>query len=239
MYEGNWDDNTLHRNHVHVTATTAPGTGSDLVYNSPGSEGDSGSGADCSGGVNGIGVSDAGEGDDYPFNNPAGRCAYSASCGAPDPANPANPWGGFMRECVSFVYWRINQQMGWEKGEEYPFSNQKLGVQLGNAATWKANLESKGYKADKNPAPGAIAWWNAGANYPLVRTGSAGHVAIVKEVLGNGDIIIEQYNYTPWRYNEMKLPTSQVDAFIHVADTTDGGEDEDKKKVELTDDGID
>ena len=126
-----------------------------------------------------------------------------------------------MRECVSFTYWRINQQMGWDGKGEAPFSNQKLGVQLGNAATWKAQLVSKGYKADNKPAPGAIAWWGANSSHPMISTGSAGHVGIVKEVLGNGDIVLEQYNFVPWRYNVMTIPANQVDSFIHVADTTE------------------
>lgn len=221
MYDGNWDDNTLHKNHVHVTFKNTPGTDGVLV-DGGGIDDTTGGSGDCMAGGNyGTGISDAGEGDDYPFKNPAGKCSYSASCGAPDPANPADPWGGFMRECVSFTYWRINQQMGWDGKGVAPFSNQKLGVQLGNAATWKGNLVAKGYKADNKPAPGAIAWWGANSSHPMISTGPAGHVGIVKEVKGNGDIVLEQYNFIPWRYNSMVIPANQVDAFIHVADTTD------------------
>lgn len=219
MYAGNWNDTTKHLDHVHVTFRTTPGTDGTLV---DGGDPESSGGSDCvAAGNYGSGISDAGEGDDYPFKNPAGKCAYSASCGAPDPSNPADPWGGYMRECVSFTYWRINQQMGWDGKGEAPFSNQKLGVQLGNAATWKAQLVSKGYKADNKPAPGAIAWWGANSSHPMISTGEAGHVGIVKEVLGNGDIVLEQYNFVPWRYNKMVIPANQVDSFIHVADTTD------------------
>lgn len=199
MYDGNWNDTTLHKDHVHITTGTEPGTGGEYVYTSP-----DGSSSIC-GGTTGIGSGSAGNGDDYPFR--------SGAIDVPD------PWNLLTRECVSFVAWRINQQMGWQEGEEYPFTMAKMGMAgRGNAVNWKAGLAAKGFITDKNPTPGAIAWWDANVNYGAVKTGYAGHVGIVLGVNPDGTVVIEQYNFAPYAYSVMTVRVDQVGGFIHVAD---------------------
>jgi surface antigen len=200
MYDGNWNDTTLHKDHVHVTTGTEPGTGGEYKYTSP-----DGSSSVC-GGTTGIGSGSAGNGDDYPYR--------TAAIDVPD------PWNLLTRECVSFVAWRINQQMGWKPGQDYPFTMAKMGMAgRGNAVQWKAGLvDGKHYVMDKNPTPGAIAWWDANVNYGAVRTGDAGHVGIVLGVNPDGTVKIEQYNFTPYAYSVMTVRVDQVSGFIHVAD---------------------
>ncbi|MCC3292823.1 CHAP domain-containing protein [Arthrobacter sp. zg-Y1110] len=213
MYAGNWNDTTLHNDHVHVSVTQMPGTGGDYVY-----EPVEGAGPACAtGGAHGIAVGDGGEGDDYPYKNPVGDCAWCE--GSADPG--ADPWSLYKRECVSFVAWRMNQQMGWEKGQDYPFTPSKMGVALfGNAAEWSSNLAGAGYVTDDIPKAGAIAWWGPGWQ-DTIFTGYAGHVAVVKEVHDDGTVTIEQYNAAPKEhaYSVQRINATAVQGYIHVADT--------------------
>lgn len=137
-----------------------------------------------------------------------------------------DPWSLYKRECVSFVAWRINQQMGWKEGQEYPFTPAKMGLALfGNAAEWSGNLRSAGYTTDTNPTPGSIAWWDSNASNSSIQTGSAGHVGIVLSAdTAAGTVTIEQYNADPWKYSVMTIPIAHVTGFIHVADLKDGSQ---------------
>lgn len=167
--------------------------------------------------TSGVGSGTAGKGDDYPFRDPVGECAWCV--GGPD---AVDPWSLYKRECVSFVAWRMNVQMGWKEGEEYPFTPAKLGLAgFGNAAEWKGNLAKAGYVTDNIPKPGAIAWFDAFITTPSNITGEAGHVAIVAGVNGDGTINIEEYNMHPWAYDARTIPVADVSGFIHVADLPD------------------
>lgn len=155
----------------------------------------------------GVGTGTAGQGDDYPFKDPTGVFTTEA-----------DPWSLYKRQCVSFVAWRINVQMGWKEGQEYPFTPAKLGVGLfGNANQWKDTVGSK-YKMDTTPKVGAIAWWDSNWESPSNITGEAGHVAIVSAVHPDGTIEVEEYNFNPLAYSSRKFPVADVTAFIHVAD---------------------
>lgn len=167
--------------------------------------------------MSGTGSGTAGKGDDYPFRDPVGECAWCV--GGPD---SVDPWSLYKRECVSFVAWRMNVQMGWKEGEEYPFTPAKLGLGgFGNAAEWKDNLAKAGYVTDNTPKPGAIAWFDAFITTPSNITGAAGHVAVVAGVNGDGTINIEEYNMHPWAYDARTIPAADVSGFIHVADLPD------------------
>lgn len=215
MYAGNWNDTTLHNDHVHVSVTQMPGTGGDYVYDPV-----EGAAPSCAtGGAHGIAVGDGGEGDDYPYRDPVGDCAWCE--GSADPG--ADPWSLYKRECVSFVAWRMNQQMGWVEGQEYPFTPSKMGLSLfGNAAQWSSNLAGAGFITDNTPKAGAIAWWGPGWT-DTIFTGYAGHVAVVKEVHDDGTVTIEQYNAAPKEhaYSQQRIKASAVQGYIHVADTED------------------
>lgn len=152
------------------------------------------------GGTIGYGTG-SGNGDDYPYRN--------GMIDVPD------AWGYLTRECVSFVAWRMNQQMGWKDGQPYPFAARTVGL-LGNANTWGPRLEAQGYKVDMTPAVGSIAWW--GGVKGIANT-EYGHVAVVTKVNNDGTVDIEQYNgIPPYGYSTMKLPADNVSGYIHVAD---------------------
>jgi surface antigen len=166
-------------------------------------------------GASGTGSGTVGKGDDYPFRDPVGACAW---CSNVDAGGPADPWSLYKRECVSFVAWRMNVQMGWKEGQEYPFTPAKLGVDLfGNAAEWKNTVGSK-FKMDTTPKVGAIAWWKAYERNATNIVGAAGHVAVVSAVNPDGTVLIEEYNFTPWAYGSRTIPASDITGFIHVAD---------------------
>lgn len=210
MYEGNWNDTTLHNDHVHVTLYGNKGTGGDFKYESP-----DGVTSPCPSGngptppATGTGPG-AGNGDDYPYRDPQGVCGYCSE--------QIDPWSMYIRECVSFVAWRMNQQMGWKEGQPYPFTKTSMGI--GNAREWSGALSARGYITDSNPTVGSIAWWESNQKLGVINTGPAGHVAVVTEVLEDGNIVIEQYNGpgSEWAYNTMTLHKSKVTGFIHVAD---------------------
>lgn len=218
MYTGNWNDTTRHMDHIHVNVYGSKGTGGDLVYSPP--EGSDANDTGCPP-VGGIGPGDPGNGDDYPFREPAGVCAW---CSNVDAGGAVDPWSLYKRECVSFVAWRINQQMGWQEGQPYPFTPANMGLSLfGNAAEWSGNLRSAGFVTDTNPTKGSIAWWAAYASNASISTGAAGHVGIVTDVdRAAGTVTIEQYNLIPWEYSVMTIPIEHVTGFIHVADIREG-----------------
>lgn len=154
----------------------------------------------------GVGTGTTGKGDDYPFKD--------AAIDIPD------GWGTLTRECVSFVTWRLNVQMGWKAGPDYPFTVPKLGVGLwGDAVGWKSTVGSL-YPMDHTPKVGSVAWWDANFSSPSTSTAGSGHVAIVSGVHPeNGTIDIEEYNFASnHMYNARTVPVADVSAFIHVAD---------------------
>ena len=163
----------------------------------------------------GTGTGTTGKGDDYPYKNPVGACAW---CSNVDADGAVDPWTLYKRECVSFVSWRMNVQMGWKEGDEYPFTPAKLGLDLfGNAAQWKNTVGSK-FTMDNTPKVGAVAWFDANIHTPSTITGDAGHVAVVSGVNSDGTVDIEEYNFTPWAYGTRTIPVADVTKFIHVAD---------------------
>lgn len=217
MYAGNWNDTNLHNDHVHLTVYGNKGTGGEFKYVSPDPGADV---SPCSGDhgtspATGVG---SGNGDDYPFKAPVGVCAWCSG------GDNTDPWGLFKRECVSFVAWRMNQQMGWKEGQPYPFSMGAMGMAgAGNASQWKSGLAGRGYITDSNPKVGSVAWWDANVNFGVISTLAAGHVAVVTEVHSDGNIVVEQYNGpgSQWKYSTMTLHKSKVSGFIHVADIKD------------------
>lgn len=160
----------------------------------------------------GRGTGEAGKGDDYPLAADAQSIINGFD---PD----IDPWGLYVGQCVSYVAWRINVQMGWKEGEEYPFTMSKMQMAgQGNGYEWAAQLAEMGYVTDKNPKKGAIAWWDSNANEYV---GQNGHVAIVESYdLAAGTVTVSQYNMQPkpLQYSEYTFPIDKISGFIHVAD---------------------
>jgi surface antigen len=114
-----------------------------------------------------------------------------------------DPWGFALRNCTSFVAWRLRMTNGFAD-----FQNHYGGVHWGNAADWDEAATALGYLADDVPAVGAVAQTDHG---------SVGHVAWV-EAVGAGTVTVEEYNYAvAGGYDVRTVPTSSF-RYLHLAD---------------------
>ncbi|MFS1663861.1 SH3 domain-containing protein [Streptococcus sp. zg-JUN1979] len=118
----------------------------------------------------------------------------------------ADSWGMYLRQCTSFVAFRLSSANGFTLPRGY-----------GNAITWGSVARANGYRVDMNPAVGSVAWFSSGVN----GAGGYGHVGWVAEV--NGDTVtIEEYNFNagqgPEKYWRRSFHKSQVSGYIHFKD---------------------
>lgn len=108
-------------------------------------------------------------GDDYPFWNQA----TEANGGG------LSPLGYYYRECVDFVAWRLNRDVGSTSSPwRYTWHN----LASGSAYMWYSAWQSKGWPTSSIPVSGAVAW------FPY------NHVAYVRSVNSDGTVTIEEYN---------------------------------------------
>jgi surface antigen len=139
-----------------------------------------------------------------PAHATVGVNDYPYASSTPD---TVDSWNFYTRECTSFVAWRINNDLG------IPFTNQygnPAGGRWGNAEHWDDAAASIGLAVDGNPAAHSVAVWN-----PYVGgTGSAGHVAFVMSVNGDGTITVEEYNWASFAYDQRTISPSGL-SFIH------------------------
>ena len=133
---------------------------------------------------------------------------YGCGHGRQQCNGPADPWGYYIRNCTSFVSWKLSQQGFNTSG-------------MGNATNWGSSSKATGL-VNSTPAPGAVAWWAAGTYDQGYLIGSAGHVAYVDSVNSNGSVNIEEYNYGgtgQWHTRTITPGTSTEQVqFIHFAD---------------------
>lgn len=109
----------------------------------------------------------------------------------------ADSWGLLNRECTSFVAWKLHET----KGINLPHA-------FGDAINWAGHARNLGWRVDRNPTVGSVAW----------RTNShgGGHVAYVSSVHGSS-VTIEEYNWaTRGGYGKRTVPASSFAAYIHV-----------------------
>ncbi len=114
----------------------------------------------------------------------------------PFPNAVADPWGMYLRQCVSYTAWKV-----WKSGRHMPYWGGR-----GNANQWDDNARAAGIPVDNIPRVGDVAVSNAGFY---------GHVMYVEHVYEDGRILISQYNGA-WdgKYSEAIIwPGSLV--FIH------------------------
>ena len=116
-----------------------------------------------------------------------------------------DPWGFALRNCTSFVAWRLRTTNGLTD-----FTNNMDGGTFGNADQWDDNAEALGYLVDDVPAVGAVAQTD---------NGRVGHVAWVSGV-GDGTVTVEEYNYdVPGGYDVRTVPTTDF-RYLHLADVS-------------------
>lgn len=132
-------------------------------------------------------------GDDYPW-----------------PYELINDYGGglsplryFYRECVDFVAWRLNRDVGSTSAPfRYDWSNLTPGS--GGASAWRSAWINTGRPTSNVPIVGAVAWFNAN------------HVAYVNAVNADGTVSIEEYNYGgSHAYSARTIPVSSVALFLY------------------------
>jgi surface antigen len=138
------------------------------------------------------------KGDDYPYRG------Y--------PPDQPDKWGFLTGECTSFVAHRMNQ-LGIN------FTNGMKGGTFGHGYMWANNARRLGYRVDKSPSVGAIAWYDQNA----FGAWSNGHVAYVAQVNGDGSIVIEEFNWGllpsdryVYRHPPRVTDAAHVSAFIHI-----------------------
>ncbi len=107
----------------------------------------------------------------------------------------SDPWRYDVRNCTSYVAWRINQEFavnipGW-----------------GDAKNWDASAKRSGYRVDSTPAIGSIAQWES----------YYGHVAYVVAVNPDGSVNVEQYNKAGTGVFSRQSRV-RANNYIHIAD---------------------
>jgi len=118
------------------------------------------------------------KGDDYPWYAELSR----------NQGGGLSPLGYYYRECVDFVAWRLNRDAGTTSAP-FKWTWSKLTPNGGDGRQWKGAWLAHGWPTGTTPVPGSVAWF--GDN----------HVAYVNGILDNGQVLIEEYNYTPHAYD--------------------------------------
>lgn len=112
------------------------------------------------------------------------------------PDSMVDSWGMYNRECVSFAAFKV-----WQSGRYMPYWGGR-----GNANEWPGNARAAGIPVDSKPRVGDVA---------ILYIGVYGHAMYVEAVLeGGAKVMVSQYNWAPYAYNEMILSTSGME-FIH------------------------
>ncbi|WNZ88433.1 SH3 domain-containing protein [Streptococcus iniae] len=121
----------------------------------------------------------------------------------------ADSWGMYLRQCTSFVAFRLSTTNGFNLPAGY-----------GNADSWGHIAKAQGFLVNQIPQVGAVAWFDKGVNYSHR---DYGHVAWVAEVSGDY-VTLEEYNYNagqgPEKYHRRQIHRQQVSGFIHFKDIT-------------------
>jgi surface antigen len=129
----------------------------------------------------------AAAGDDYPWRT--------------GPTSGLSPLRYVYRQCVDFVVWRLNRDVG-SVSAPFAYTWGYLTPNGGNARDFKAAWLAHGWPTSNSPVAGDIAWW--GNN----------HVAYVKAVNADGTVALEEYNAVPFTYSERTIPATSVDLFL-------------------------
>lgn len=112
-------------------------------------------------------------------------------------------WGFTVRECVSYVAWRLAR-----------VGRPVYARTWGSASSWDDVARRRGIAVTTRPAVGSVAQWNAGERSRLVvgsgtgtfMAGSFGHVAWVTRVYADGSVQVAQYNGNGNRsYSSMRV----------------------------------
>ncbi len=132
-------------------------------------------------------------GDDYPWPGSLTRAQGGG----------LSPLRYYYRECVDFVAWRLNRDVG-STGAPFVYDWSTLTPGGGNASAWKSAWQSKGWPTSNTPVVGAVAWF------------TYNHVAYVNRVNADGTVLIEEYNQqSDHLYHQRTIPASSVPLFLY------------------------
>lgn len=163
------------------------------------------------------------KGDTYPARNESYArtpAAYAVQCAD-------SVAGGCRGECVDWAAWKLVEYAG-------VYGTHRV-TPLGNGGDWGASASAKGIKVDMNPVAGDAVFWLPG----LGGSGSAGHIATVQAVNGDGTVTIEEYNFggdTPatggGRYHTRVIPVNDASGYIHFIDPKKSKEENKRNLIE-------
>ncbi len=118
-----------------------------------------------------------------------------------------DPWSFVLRNCTSFVAWRLNETNGLDFTNDAVTADGEA-VRWSDAKNWDDTARALGYRVDDVPAIGAVAQSDSGR---------VGHVAYVSGI-GPGTVTIEEYNHaTPGGYGTRTVPVETF-RYLHLKD---------------------
>ena len=129
----------------------------------------------------------------------------------PRQAGDDYPWAGqeglsplryYYGECVDFVAWRLNRDAGYTSAP-FKWDWSTLTPGGGSASSWTDAWYSHGWPVSSTPIAGAVAV--TGYN----------HVAYVKEVLGDGSVLLEEYNYGNYHSYSQRVISAGSAAYLY------------------------
>ena len=128
------------------------------------------------------------KGDDYPWYAEPTRAEGGG----------LSPLGYYYRECVDFVAWRLNRDAGAGPNGPFPLTWSYLTPNGGDGHDWPGAWKAHGWATGTTPKPGAVAWF------------FDNHVGYVNGILDDGQVLIEEYNYTPHAYSQRVINANQA-----------------------------
>lgn len=165
--------------------------------------------------------------DNYPYKDFNCPDCIGVCCHLPDKSG--DPWGFCIKNCTSYVAFRLNKVLG-----EGKFTNTMDGGRWGNGANWDNNVKNvKGFELATHPKAGDVAQWDNVACYDEDgKTICYGHVAYVEKVNSDGTILVSEYNWpsesngnTSCTYGQRTIsaatPSHFIRATLTTADTAD------------------
>ena len=115
-----------------------------------------------------------------------------------------DPWGFVARQCTSYVAWYLNAH-----GVPFGLLTRGPGGEglFTSAAGWDDAAAAAGFPVRSTPVVGSIAHWDPGDPSTTTSAGAAGavlrvpgtagrygHVAVVQDVLPDGDVLVSEYD---------------------------------------------
>jgi len=108
-----------------------------------------------------------------------------------------------IRQCTDFVAWRLNRDAGSTKAP-FKFVWSEMTPNGGSASQWASAWRNNGWKTSHKPVTGSVAWFQGN------------HVAYVKSVQDNGDVVLEEYNWGGDRsYHTRTIGADEVALFLY------------------------